>query len=364
MMALPTIHNAPVVNFVLVSLVTFSILSRPKTTGTSYIVVAIDTTSSLLQFHDPRSRNTTLISNIPPPYPTSSSSSSNNPTLQQQKRAVIEQEHRNFVDHTLERHWRGRDVYAPYDGRHNGSPTRGRTDTEYTYGEVTPLGVRQLVHEMGIGRGTTDGGVVFYDLGSGVGRLVVQLYLDHNRRCDCVHGDDDGVEMGCGWTGFDRIVGIEMCDRRHAIATESWRAVRTSLDANPVPEEEEHGAPHRSQPERPAVSFINGDILETDFSDATHLFLSSLCFPTEVTRRISEILLANVARDDGTGGGGSGGRLRVVAALSDLPLLEREGGVVSGGRWIKTTREIQMTWGGSRVRTYRYAENGTHLTTI
>ena len=163
------------------------------------------------------------------------------------------------------------------------------------------------------------------------------------------YSEAEGNASYGGWPGFHKIVGVEMCDRRHAIATAAWDAVRASLGAEG--ETEGGAAPSGGRGTDVVVSFVNGDIQETDVWDATHVYLSSLCFPPEVTRRISEILLANAdaARSDGGGGSaGTGARLRVVAALSDLPLFERD------GRWRRTTREIQMTWDGSRVRVYEY----------
>jgi hypothetical protein len=69
-----------------------------------------------------------------------------------------------------------------------------------TYGEITPLGARQLFHEMGMTGSLDDSDpdkdeIVFVDMGSGVGRLVMQAYMELPR--------------------LKRAVGIEILSHRH-----------------------------------------------------------------------------------------------------------------------------------------------------
>jgi len=184
----------------------------------------------------------------------------------------------------------------------------------YTYGEVTTMGVRQLAHALFFSLPTTDDDdvpttTVFYDLGSGVGRLVTQMYLD-------------GV--------VQKAVGVELSKERHLIATDDWSKLTSSLaDAG--------GDNELFDVDPRAVLHIHGDATAVDLSDATHIFISSLCFPERVLGSLQDTILAVASLDVS--------RILVVAAMSDLWELEREG-------WVRTVRYIQMTWGSGLVRIY------------
>lgn len=232
----------------------------------------------LLQFHfshailfdDPRSCTMTMVADVPTPL-----------------RSGESVEKRRTVEEMLDFYWKGTDAYKEKAGR------------EYTYGEITAEGVRQLLQSMGLGNDDTAD--VFYDAGSGVGRLVAQLYLEHRAL---------------------NVIGVELSKQRHDMAVESWQRLQESVGESTE-----------------QVRFLNEDVLETDFSDATHIYLSSLCFPRDVIDAI-QVKLITCA---------DAGNLRVVAALSDLTLLEHS----ENQRWAKHQKEIRMTWGGSRVRIYK-----------
>lgn len=113
-----------------------------------------------------------------------------------------------------------------------------------TYGEVVYDTVRYLIQEL---KPTSRD--VFYDLGSGVGKMVVQMYLE------------SPVKKSCG---------IELSATRHACA----EGVKAELKSQKLLDKKR------------ALVFIKGDFLQQNFSDATIVFMNSLCFSEEVMRSI------------------------------------------------------------------------------
>ena len=95
-------------------------------------------------------------------------------------------------------------------GRSDGIPTardfRSVVSTGFgdpsTYGEVTPAGARTLARALDIDSPDADD-VVFMDLGSGVGKLVVQAFLE--------------------WPSVRRAVGVELSSSRSAHARRAWQ---------------------------------------------------------------------------------------------------------------------------------------------
>lgn len=229
----------------------------------------IDNNDSMKIFEHVDPEDSTIIANIPPPL---------------RKGETFEDRQR--VDQMLKQYW---ELGSGYYSR-TGTKSQAR---EYTYGEMSPVGVRQLAQHMEL----HDKAVVF-DVGSGVGKLVVQLYLEHA----ALH-----------------IIGIESCPIRHDIATNVWNAISQTLI---------HNNTSRS------VEFRNQDARVADYTLATHVFLCSLCFPDELTDAVIKSLLRSAEH------------LQVVAALSELPGLE-----VSLS-WKKTIYNVQTTWGQSTLRIY------------
>ena len=179
----------------------------------------------------------------------------------------------------------------------------GNEGKEYTYGEVTGVGARQLAKEMGISSAKARGEgrrIIFYDLGSGVARLVVQMVLDNP-------------------VAINKSVGVELSKERHDVASSALSRIRSS----------EYKSDLLSK-----VELANADALEYDFSDATHIFISSLCFPRQVLEELQGIILT---LDD----------VRVVAALNRLDKLESSSG------WEVKDVPVQMTWGSGSAKIYR-----------
>ncbi len=94
----------------------------------------------------------------------------------------------------------------------------------------------------------------FYDLGSGIGRLVIQA------ACSSAVG---------------KSTGIELAQHRHETALLAHRKLIESLEAD----------------SRAAIAtrinFLQGDLLSTPFSDATLIYVGATCFPD---RLVSEIV--------------------------------------------------------------------------
>ena len=106
-----------------------------------------------------------------------------------------------------------------------------------TYGEILPSSVRILLSDLKL---TKDD--VFYDLGSGVGKVPVQVYFE---------------------SPVKKSVGIEFSSTRHNLA----------MGVLDVLKEQD-----KLQEGRDLV-FLREDIAKTDFKDATVIFIASTCFP-------------------------------------------------------------------------------------
>ena len=106
------------------------------------------------------------------------------------------------------------------------------------YGEISMNGVYKLNNELKEVCGT------FYDIGSGNGKLILQMSLISN---------------------FDKYVGVEISKIRHLYALEINKSL--SLD----------------------VTFINDDVLNVDLSDAGFVFINDVMFDNKLIKSIVEI---------------------------------------------------------------------------
>jgi SAM-dependent methyltransferase len=115
-----------------------------------------------------------------------------------------------------------------------------------TYGEITDEAVQTLINELAP---TTQD--VFYDLGSGIGRMTVKMYLD---------------------SPVKKSVGIELSPTRHHYAL------------NIKKELENH---QKLQKDR-LLDFCNEDIVMSTIDDATILYCASTCFSNELMQALTE----------------------------------------------------------------------------
>jgi hypothetical protein len=216
--------------------------------------------------------------------------------------------HWRAVDNLLTTHWdhAGRSGFGQYIGH----------DRQYTYGEVTHLGGRQLAAQFQLGVDRNGPQQVFVDVGSGVGKLVVQMLLDN--------------------PGLHRSVGVELSLDRHHVAQAAWAAAVKSGDVHHFRPRTSTTSSERSD----EVEFIASDVLspDLDLRQATHLYAAGLCFPPAVLQALS-LMLNDRSRFP---------RLQVVASLKQLHELSMAKG------WQQSPPfEVQVTWGRANVWLYR-----------
>lgn len=237
-------------------------------------------------------------------------------------RSVQEGLHRQKVDDALET-WQG-DGFVDVAGMvHRKSDTDGFEPM--TYGEITPNGARTVARALRIDSIHIPP-VVFADLGSGVGKLVVQAYLE--------------------WPCVVQAIGIELAPCRSRCAIESWR----NFQASGKVESLRAGALEMCRFRRrqrlrklelascmSPVELLEGDFLEADLTDVTHLYVSSLCLSGGTLRRLAERLTAHAPK------------LQAVATLRPF-----RGGLK--GFYVAASVSAEMSWSelqGTRVTVYR-----------
>jgi len=121
-----------------------------------------------------------------------------------------------------------------------------------TYGEILPESVTQLIKLLNITPTT-----VFYDLGSGVGKVAMQIHLQ---------------------TPAKKVVGVELSQERHEKAQTAYNKLSEYL--------KEHKLPNTIN--KRSLVLKSGDAKEQDLSDATIVYLCSTCFSNELLQKIME----------------------------------------------------------------------------
>jgi len=129
---------------------------------------------------------------------------------------------------------------TPYEARLNGKEFDGELNEEIVYGEIKKNGIFELNNHI-----KSNGGV-FYDIGSGNGKLLLQMAVISN---------------------FDRYVGIEIEKIRYLYSVDIKKQIGIEN-----------------------ASFINADVLNTDISDASFVFINDLMFNEEMRKKILEII--------------------------------------------------------------------------
>mmetsp|Transcript_115 Transcript_115/g.223 ORF Transcript_115/g.223 Transcript_115/m.223 type:complete len:297 (-) Transcript_115:1061-1951(-) len=200
--------------------------------------------------------------------------------------------HRNEIDSVLQSEWDERDGFdAPLIDQDFVDDKYCSTAGDYsrrpsTYGEITSLGARQLFHHMrmykpipiGLGRNRTkarthsNGDIVFFDLGSGAGRLIAQSYLELPR--------------------VRKSVGVELAASRHMAAVRAWRKLIECGDADRIRGMGLVEGRRSEQNAARSVRFCEGDLFALDISEATHVYASSLCFTNVMMSGLAEKLQA------------------------------------------------------------------------
>jgi precorrin-6B methylase 2 len=165
-----------------------------------------------------------------------------------------------------------------------------------TYGEITPEGVAMLISHLSI----TDKDV-FYDLGSGLGKMVLQMYTT---------------------TPVAKAVGVELSQDRFNQSKEALEQLQTKNLIN----------------KGRILDFINKNILDVPLADATIIYISSTCFSDDFLKKITEKIATEVPAST---------FLRVIS-LRTLPAVASDRGLIH-----TATYTIPMTW-SSKVMAYVY----------
>lgn len=156
-----------------------------------------------------------------------------------------------------------------------------------TYGTISNAGIDKFLEDV---RPPLDANDVFFDLGSGVGNVCDRVFARTNvRKC----------------------VGIEYDHDRYAVSSALSR----------------HG--------QRQVTFIQGNFMDQDWSDATVLFMDSIMFSNDTLQQIEYKALATCPR------------LRYVISMKRLPS-------TTALHFLKTI-DVKVSWGVSTCNLYRVA---------
>ncbi len=155
-------------------------------------------------------------------------------------------------------------------------------DAAPTYGEITYEGAQQLIDYLKLK--STD---VFYDLGCGIGKFVVQVYLDSPVR---------------------KTVGIELAPKRYNYAQSIKRTMKEQQLFKPG---------H-------LLFFKQENIKNTNLSDATHVFMCSTCFSNKLMKALTDNIIRHAQPNT------------TIITLKRLPQDDRF--------TLETTMSIPMTW--------------------
>jgi len=163
-----------------------------------------------------------------------------------------------------------------------------------TYGEITQEGVNLLIDKI---KPTKDD--VFYDLGSGQGKMTTHIYLK---------------------TPVKKSVGIELSKSRYEGSKKIFKDLMNQNLLDP----------------KRKLEFYNKNIKDVPLKDATIIYLSSLCFPQKLIQDITN----NILRD-------TKGKLYLIT-FSSLPK--------DSGFTLQEKVTIPMTWSKSSPL-YIYTKN-------
>lgn len=182
------------------------------------------------------------------------------------------------------------------------------TKKTYVYGEILYDSLQTILDNEHFGPND-----VFYDLGSGMGKVVTQVYLN---------------------TPVKKAVGVELSHTRHAGAMEMFKELKQT-DA--------YKERLRNGKTRRVMAFQEKDFLKANIDDATIIYMCSTCFPPELLEK----LLEKFEKINRLG-------LRIIT-LKELPDYQKY------GFRFERRYDLPMTWSKpgntSKVYVYSYAGN-------
>ncbi len=179
-----------------------------------------------------------------------------------------------------------------------------------TYGEITKEGVKILLDDVAKTVEKKDKKhqkEVFYDLGTGVGKIPVQGFLDYD------------------W--IVKSVGIELSPTRYKGAAQALERLK------------EQGL---LKDKNRKLAFIEGNILDEDTSDATLVYAGSTCYSPELMRGIMEKLSKNK-------------KGLILFTLQELPENYKD----YGFEMTKEYKKVPMTWDTESVFRYELIGKST-----
>jgi hypothetical protein len=203
-----------------------------------------------------------------------------------------------------------------------------------TYGEITSKGARQLLYVMGLLDGHDDysgfsgGDIHFYDLGSGVGKFVIQAMLELSSTTTTT----TAPTTYC--------YGIELSPTRHDIAIQAkQRLLQLEL------EEVETMLLFRNYHDAgDNIQFVLDDILNVDLTNSTHIYVASLCFPSSLMTKLESKIVKECTGST------------IIATLQRFPNnLHQDPPIVS-------VQYMEMTWTkpfGCPVYLYQYLSSSS-----
>eukprot|EP01117_Protostelium_nocturnum_P007735 TRINITY_DN2771_c1_g1_i10.p1 TRINITY_DN2771_c1_g1~~TRINITY_DN2771_c1_g1_i10.p1 ORF type:complete len:530 (+),score=194.11 TRINITY_DN2771_c1_g1_i10:194-1783(+) len=135
-----------------------------------------------------------------------------------------------------------------------------------TYGEILPVAIHNIISLLKIEEED-----VFYDLGSGIGKAVIQVALQ---------------------TKCKKSVGVELSETRYNLSLDAKQDAFNRLNTF-EPDEINLLTPRRHPTQKEtikevmdSISFVNNDILEVNFMDATCIYWNNICFNAAASLKI------------------------------------------------------------------------------
>lgn len=163
----------------------------------------------------------------------------------------------------------------------------------YTYGEISFEGADKIVKTI-----SPNSDDVILDLGSGVGKFSVQVFLS---------------------SPVKKVIGIEAHAKRHTQAKEALKLVKKDL-------------PELFKNNR-QINYIQGNFLNFNFDEATHIFTCSTCFSPELMQMIGTKL--NHSK-----------KVKTIFSLKKIPNLE----IFE----LKDTLQVKCSWDDKDTLCYFY----------
>ncbi|EGD83452.1 hypothetical protein PTSG_04059 [Salpingoeca rosetta] len=163
------------------------------------------------------------------------------------------------------------------------------------YGEILPQGVTAVMQAI-----QPHPGFVFYDLGSGLGKMAMQVFLQFQAGKAC---------------------GVELAQTRHEAAQKALARLTKMLGTDPV-----------------NLQFVHGDIMKADVRDADVVYLASLCFEEPFLTALASRLVGDAPR--------------MSVLISIQPISEAASDFHAQFK-LETVLNVPMSWGNADVHVYR-----------